>query len=183
MILLFAVAAGLTVGLGLAHRKRVRYEAPVFQFLWLMFIAFGLQFVLPRLSVSTSLFAVLLITSQILLFVFALFNHSLPGMKALTLGAVLNLLVMIANGGFMPIRPQAAAYLVPECSLLDFPAGARFGAKDIILMPEATRFELLADRFLTPAWFPYQSAFSLGDVLIAAGAFWLLARPAHSIQR
>ncbi|MCE7861897.1 MAG: hypothetical protein DYG86_19215, partial [Chloroflexi bacterium CFX2] len=48
--------------------------------------------------------------------------------------------------------------------------------KDILLEPQDTRFEILADRFLSPAWSTYQVAFSLGDVFLAAGVFWLLAR-------
>ena len=55
--------------------------------------------------------------------------------------------------------------------------GSRFGEKDILLLAQNIHFEFLADRFLLPAWFPYKIAFSLGDVLISMGAFWLLAKP------
>jgi hypothetical protein len=82
---------------------------------------------------------------------------------------------MTANRGFMPISPETASRLIPQEILEDIPAGNRFGLKDILLPPEQTRFEILADRFLPPAWFPYQAAFSLGDVFIAFGVFWLLA--------
>jgi hypothetical protein len=94
----------------------------------------------------------------------------------------LNLAVMAANSGFMPISPQTASRLVSEERLLDIQPASRFGAKDILLHPQDTRFEWLADRFLPPGWFPYQVAFSLGDVFIALGVFWLLAKPASSIQ-
>jgi len=95
---------------------------------------------------------------------------------------VLNLVVMVANHGFMPISPQTAGHLVSKNSLLDIPLGSRIGPKDILLRPQDTHFEWLADRFLTPAWFPYQAAFSLGDVFIAIGAFRMLARPGSSTQ-
>lgn len=58
---------------------------------------------------------------------------------------------------------------------MDIPTGSRFGVKDVLLAPENTRLEWFADRFLPPEWFDYQVAFSLGDVFIAFGVFWLLA--------
>ncbi len=92
------------------------------------------------------------------------------------IGTALNWLVIVANGGFMPISPETASRLISESGLADIQSGTRFGAKDILLLPQHTRLEWLADRFLPPAWLPYQVAFSLGDVFIAAGVFWLLAR-------
>jgi hypothetical protein len=77
----------------------------------------------------------------------------------------------------MPISPQTASRLVPQEILQEIPTGSRFGVKDILLEPENTHFEVLADRFLPPAWSSYQAAFSLGDVFLAVGVFWLLAQP------
>ena len=56
--------------------------------------------------------------------------------------------------------------------------------KSILLKPEDTRLEFLADRFLLPDMWGYRAAISLGDMFIAAGAFWLLAFPtsAHPSQ-
>jgi hypothetical protein len=34
----------------------------------------------------------------------------------------------------------------------------------------------LSDRFLVPQWSPYRVTFSLGDIFISLGAFWLLWR-------
>jgi len=88
-----------------------------------------------------------------------------------------NLIVIAANGGFMPISPQTASRLVPPTAVQSMALGSRFGAgKDILLLPQDTRLECLADRFLLPEGFPYQVAFSLGDIFIALGAFWLFAR-------
>jgi hypothetical protein len=176
MVLLPAVAAGLLVGWGWAGRRQIKYEAPLLRHLWLVPVAF-----LPQAFGQTT--ALLLTLSQFLLIGFAVLNLHSQGMRILLIGAALNFLVMTTNGGFMPISPQTAERLVPQETLVELPTGSRFGAKDILLHPQQTRFEWLADRFLPPVGFPYQVAFSLGDVFIAAGAFWLLAKPNHELKR
>jgi hypothetical protein len=96
-------------------------------------------------------------------------------MSILIFGLVLNMAVMVVNGGFMPINPNTAERIVGPERIASFEIGSRFDYKDILLPKDETRLELLADRFLPPAGFPYQVAFSLGDVFIALGAFWILA--------
>jgi hypothetical protein len=96
-------------------------------------------------------------------------------MPILIIGLVLNLTVMVANGGFMPINPQTAERVVGSEKMTSFELGKRIGYKDILLPSSETHLETLADRFLPPVGFPYQVAFSLGDVFIALGAFWILA--------
>lgn len=169
MVLLAGVALGLLVGLGLARRNEVPYEAPVLRHLWLVPLAFLLQ-----IWEQSAAFPI--IASQLIFLVFVVFNLQHRGMQILMIGAVLNILVMSANRGYMPISPQTASRLFPQENMWDVPAGTLFGVKDILLPPEQTRFEWLSDRYLSPIWLPYQFAFSLGDVFIAAGAFWLLAR-------
>ena len=90
-------------------------------------------------------------------------------------GLVLNMAVIIVNGGFMPINPNTAERLVGAERIASFEIGSRIGYKDILLPSTETRLEWLADRFLPPVGFPYQVAFSLGDIFIAFGAFWILA--------
>ena len=152
-----------------------------------MFVAFLPQFIVIYLPNTHDYFSDWLVVgcllaSQIFLFGFAWLNRLIPGMPILICGVALNFVVMVANHGFMPINPQAAGHLVSKNSLLDIQLGSRIGPKDILLRPQDTRFEWLADRFLTPDWFPYQVAFSLGDVFIAIGAFWMLARPGLPMQ-
>ena len=183
MVLLFALAAGLLAGLAWAGWRRQPYLAPELQYLWLVFIAFLLQIFVTRLSgISTGLVAVCLLVSQILLFGFAWANRRISGVPVLICGVLLNLIVMTANGGFMPVSLSTASCLLPEQRLHDVQPGSRIGQKDILLRPQDTRFEWLADRYLTPARFPFHSAFSLGDVFIAIGTFWILAKPGSSIK-
>jgi len=187
VILLLALAAGLLVGLMLARWRGHPYRAPELQHLWLVFVAFLPQFIVNYLSNTPSqiadwLVAGFLLVSQVLFLGFAWLNRRIPGISILICGVALNLLVMAANRGFMPVSPQTAGHLVSQERLQDFQLGSRIGPKDILLHPQHTRFEWLADRFLTPDWFPYQAAFSLGDVFIAIGAFWMLAKLRQPLQ-
>lgn len=185
MILLLAIAVGLLAGLAWARWLGQPYRLPELQYLWLVFVAFLPQFIVIYLPVTHRLFpdwvtAGFLAVSQILLLIFVWLNRRIMGMTILLCGVIFNLSVMTANGGFMPISPQTASHLVSEDRLREIETGSRFGVKDILLKPESTRFEMLADRFLPPGWFPYQVAFSLGDGFIALGIFFLLAKPAPS---
>ena len=180
MILLLAVAAGLPAGLARAWWGRRHPAPPNLHLLWLVPVAFlpqWLAFYLPatRKLIPDGLAAVALVSSQVLLLIFAWFNRDRPGFCLLGLGLALNLLVIALNGGLMPISQSTAARLLPGTSPNAFQVGQRLGTgKDVILPIAATRLVWLSDRFLLPRWFPYQVAFSLGDVFIAAGAFWLL---------
>jgi hypothetical protein len=180
VILLLAVAAGFIFGLGWARWLGQPYQPPALKHLWLVFVAFAPQFIAiyfpnTRTQISDEWASRILVASLIGLLGFAWLNRNLLGMKILFVGALLNFTVIVANRGFMPISPQAASHLVSEEIESEIPLGSRFGTKDILLLPEDTRFEILADRFLTPTWLNYPVAFSLGDVFLAIGIFLLLA--------
>jgi hypothetical protein len=181
LILLLALAAGLLVGLVWARWRKVPYQAPELQHFWLVFLGFLPQCIvifLPgiRTLLPDWLIAGCLLASQILLLGFAWLNRRIAGMAILICGVALNFAVMTANGGFMPISQQTASHLVSEETLQKIQLGTRLGPKDILLRPQDTRLEWLADRFLSPNGFQYQVAFSLGDVFIALGTFWLFAK-------
>jgi Family of unknown function (DUF5317) len=177
VILLLALVAGLLAGLSWARWSRHPYQAPDLQHLWLVLIAFLPQVPVVYLpNIPNGLAAACLLISQTLLLGFAWLNRRIVGMPILICGVLLNLIVMASNGGFMPINPQTASRLISKERLLDLQPASRIGTKDILLSPQDTRFEWLADRFLPPAWFRYQVAFSLGDVFIAIGVFWMLAQ-------
>ena len=180
MILWVGLSAGLVTGLGLSRWRGHPYRSPAPNSLWLVFLGFLPQLLViyfgnKIVTVPDWLAALSIVTSQILLLIFAWLNRQLPGMSILIAGLVLNLAVMIANGGFMPINPNTAERIIGTERIASFELGSRIGYKDILLPASETRLEWLADRFLPPAWLPYRVAFSLGDIFIAIGAFGILA--------
>jgi hypothetical protein len=89
----------------------------------------------------------------------ALADRDLPGMTLIAAGATLNAIVVAANGG-MPVDQGAVAA-----------AGATMTNDRLhIVLSAATRLPQLADVFPLPL---YRTVYSVGDVLLAIGGFWL----------
>jgi len=182
VILLTAIIAGTIAGWGYARWKGEAWQSPVFRATWLVALGFLPQlvaFYLPytRKSFSDEAASWCLVSSQILLLIFAGLNIRLPGMSLLALGLTCNLIVILANGGFMPLTIDAASRLVNQTVLNRLVLGERVGSasKDILLSDASMRLPWLADRFVPPQGVPYRFAFSLGDIFIALGTFWLLS--------
>jgi hypothetical protein len=178
VILLLAIIAGLVAG-SIRAWYAGRHLSPFeLRRTWLVLAAFLPQwaaFFLPatRSAVSDDVAAAVLVGSQVLLLVFAWLNREQPGFWLLGLGLACNLLVITLNRGLMPISPEIVTQLKSGAATRTWQVGHRLGTgKDILLPIAAMRLWWLSDRFLTPAWLPYRAAFSVGDVLIAGGAFW-----------
>ncbi len=188
MILLSGVVGGLLAGWAWARWHRKPYQAPALQSAWLIPVGFVPQLIVAYLPatyfrVPLWLAAVSIFASLIVFLAFVWVNRRLPGMLFLLAGLLLNLSVMVANRGWMPISPEVANGVYGGgVSRYVAALGERFGPKDILLSPQDTHLGFLSDRFLLPAWSPYQVAFSAGDILIAIGVFWLLARSSVKVN-
>jgi len=181
VILLTAIAAGMLTAWAVARWNRVVWHPPEFRSIWLVALGFLPQFLSfyfapTRRIIPDAVASASLILSQSLLLAFAILNRRLPGMAFLIAGLGMNLIVILANGGFMPLTLEAASRFVDETVLKGLTLGQRIGSasKDILLTETQVVFSWLADRFVPPPFFRYRFAFSLGDVFIAAGAYWLL---------
>lgn len=104
--------------------------------------------------------------SYFLLLIFTLRNSSLPGMRWLTLGILLNTFVIALNEGVMPVDPSF---------LSEGSRNALLGGQGTHgLMTSTTRMNLLADRFYLEILGMNKQVFSVGDVLIDIGSMLLI---------
>jgi len=179
MILLAALLVSLLIGL-LLGGKLSRLAALPLRLPWLALLAFGLQIYLlywPSAMAPALLspHTAILVASYLLLLVFVWINRRLPGMLIIGLGLLMNLTVMLANGGYMPITPEAVIQVGHEYELQTFEPGARLrNTKDILLPREQTNLWFLSDIFVVAPPFPIPSVFSPGDVVLALGAAILI---------
>lgn len=108
-----------------------------------------------------------LILSQTGLVLLALINHHLPGAKLFAMGIFLNVLVMTANGGWMPLTAEMYHFVYPDRTIAvgDKP----FGSKNIILSDNETNLWFLAD--IIPVTLPWRrTVVSAGDVVMMLAA-------------
>jgi hypothetical protein len=89
------------------------------------------------------------------------------------LGVGLNLLVVAANGGFMPQSYEARS-ITRGASVSTVTDDSRL--RNVVPMSDATRLNALGDVIPEPAWLPKTNVISIGDVLLGGGlAVWAFA--------
>jgi hypothetical protein len=178
VILLVGVLLGLVAGYiraRVVNRPFIFPEIKRAELVLLAFLPQALIFFVPQTGrlVSQQWAALILPISLGVLVVFFWFNRRLQGFGLLGLGLLLNLAVIAANGGLMPISPETLRAV--HGSQIDPVIGSHaVGSKNIVLPVEETRLEWLGDRFTVPDRLPIQFAYSLGDLFLAVGAFWVL---------
>lgn len=175
-MLTFALALGVACGL-LRGGTLAALSAKPWRFVWLAPVAFGLQLVVVYGLGSyghREVGALLHLTSYAALGVLIWANRMAAGTWIIGLGLTLNFLVIAANGGYMPVSPEALL-AQGEGALAALPSGTILaGSKDILLERADTRLWFLSDVITVP-WLPFwQRAFSIGDVVLAVGLFHLV---------
>jgi hypothetical protein len=176
MLLLYAVAAGLV--LGRVTGGHLDALATVrFRLWWLALggLAFQLLLFAPPIADRIgALGAPLYVASSALVFVAVLPNLREPGFALIAIGAALNLVAIVANGGYMPSSPESWMRLNGEASV---PAS---GYTNSALIGDYTVLPFLGDIFVLPRPLPFANVFSIGDVLIGLGAIVFLVRTMHA---
>ncbi len=176
MFLLWALVIGVIVGF-LRHGSLGNLARLKFSGLWLILAALVIQVLIFPLGtgapiVQTGTQALHLLSYAFLL-AFIVVNYRLVGLFVMGIGLISNIIVIAANGGYMPASVTALRYAGMEKTVAALEQTLHHG--NTILMSAGTRLNFLGDRFAVPAVVPFATAFSIGDILLALGVIVFLA--------
>ncbi len=161
MFILYAVVAGLVIGLASGGTPA---RLGRLQIAWAPVIAVGLvlQVLLFSTAIGDALGTVappVYVVSQVIVLAAVWRNRAIPGMPVVLLGGAANLVAIVANGGYMPVSPDALVALGRPPT--DGYVNSRL-VEGVVLAP-------LTDIFAMPGWLPLANIFSVGDLLIGVG--------------
>ncbi|HEX9016275.1 MAG TPA: DUF5317 domain-containing protein [Chloroflexota bacterium] len=177
MILLPAIFAGIVIALLRGGDLRRLAVLPV-HLGWLAVVCLIAQLYViyspvDKLEAERSVHATLLIGSSVALLLVVWANRRLPAMAIIGIGLFLNLVVMAANGGFMPVSREATMAAGTRSVQDAYQEGDRLPrSKDVLLSQAETRFWILSDVIVAPQ--PLARVYSFGDIVVGAGVFVLL---------
>jgi hypothetical protein len=120
-----------------------------------------------------------MLISYVVLWCAVWLNQRLPGMRIVLAGITLNLIVIAANGGYMPVRPEALARIgYGDAAYQMQPGSIVLGSKDVVLPTQQAPLWMLGDVLVIPEPFPRPTAMSIGDMLLAVGVFLFITQTA-----
>jgi Family of unknown function (DUF5317) len=106
------------------------------------------------------------VLSLALLAIWVAANWRIPGMALIAIGLALNIAVIAANGGHMPVLP-AGARLAGQYEALA--ADDPRTSKHMLMERDQVRLWLLSDIIVIPRGVPGASVLSIGDLALTAG--------------
>ena len=161
MILVAVVAIAIALvpvaGGRLGRLVELRFEAP-----WLLLLALAIQVGLATFAGPSTWWRLALHTVTFPIgLVWVWLNRRIRGLWIVAVGAALNGVAILANGGVMPASASALRRAGLEAHT------ANLANSDVVADPKLL---FLGDVFAIPASWPFANVFSVGDVLIALGA-------------
>jgi hypothetical protein len=156
---LVAVPVGILLGGTIRRIGDLRLRAA-----WLFFVAIALQLVAFPFGffpwrTDETVATVLWLASYALLIAGVVVNRQISGISLVAMGMGANVLAIVANGGSMPVLPDAMRA-----------AGDDYVAQANSTAVSDPNVSWLVDRWAAPDWIPLANVFSVGDVVIGAGA-------------
>jgi len=174
MSLLSAIVVGLALGFAMGGRPhrlaRLRLRWNV-----LILLSLALQVVLfTGLTIPGPVVTVLYLLSGLLSLAWLARNLTVPGIPCVLAGGLGNVVAIAANGGRMPVDANLLARSRGATYVRDLAAGRL--TSNSSLSDSHTHLRWLTDQFLVPPPWPLPTVLSVGDLLIALGVVWLIAR-------
>jgi hypothetical protein len=162
VFILYAVLAGLILGL-VSRGSPSRLGDLRFRRAPLIAVGLLIQVALfssPLGNALGELAAPVYVVSNVAVLVAVVANLAIPGLWLVLAGGASNLVAIIANGGYMPVSPDALAAMgrLPKEGYSN-----SLPMDNVVLGP-------LTDIFTMPAWVPMSNVFSVGDILLGVGA-------------
>ena len=155
------------------------------RYLAIPLVAFVIQFVVGRLLTpifGLDLRRVGMLASYLLLFAFLVANRRHPGILVWSVGLLMNVVAILANGGFMPVTTEAATRAGLEGRIAGLQSGDVVPATISILLDRSqTHLWFLSDIFSVRS--PRKMVFSIGDILVALGVALTLVQLALNAIR
>jgi hypothetical protein len=168
VFVLIAVPIGIVLGFLVGGRLE-RLSQIRFEWAWLAVVGLAIQVLLFSTPLGASLGngvgEAIYVASTGMVLVAVWRNLAVPGLALVALGAIANLIAIVANGGVMPTTVEALT--TAGLSVEDGFSNSAVLA-DPVLAP-------LTDIFAIPAGLPFSNVFSIGDVLIALGIVLTIA--------
>ncbi|NLL06554.1 MAG: DUF5317 domain-containing protein [Clostridiaceae bacterium] len=179
MLYIVVMFFALLIGIFITHinGRKPSFSNIKFEKSWLLLIAVALQILSSIAEVREYKFATSIAwmvngTIFCLAFLVIWFNREYFGLWFIGLGAFLNALVMLLNGGRMPVDMSLLgneAYMAKALDLMQRGADSKHVALD-----EATRIPILADIISLPGFLGLgMPVISIGDIIVAVGVFLL----------
>jgi hypothetical protein len=175
MFVIYALPFGLLLGLVLGGRLS-GLASLNFRWAWLAIAGFATQVVLFSGPVSERIGdagPLVYVGSTAMVLASVVANIRIPGMALVALGAAFNLAAIVANGGYMPASPAAAAAIGRDPIT---------GYSNSVVM-SSPALEILTDIIPLPPWLPFANIISIGDMLIGAGIAVVIAVAMRSARR
>jgi MFS family permease len=160
LVVFVALAAAVVP---LSRGRLTRLAGLRFRHAWLIPTSIGLQVLITVVwrSGSPIVHQALHILSYVAAVAFLYLNRRIPGMWLISVGAAMNVIVILANGGVMPASPHALAMAGLPIATAGWENSASVAAPHLAF---------LGDIFAIPKSLPLSNVFSVGDVCIALGA-------------
>lgn len=161
MFILYAIPAGILAGFLLGGRLQ-GLSTIQFRWAWVFLLGLAVQLVLFSDYVTERIGEAgvpIYVGSTLAVAAVIAMNLRIRGMPIVLLGALSNLVAIVANGGYMPASVEAMQSLGKP---------VKGGYSNSSFVPDPA-LPWLTDIFALPPWLPFSNVFSVGDILIGLG--------------